>query len=158
MNEVITILVFTLIISLAQGLSLTKSKVRSCLGEEVVFTCTVAEGFSLSWNLIVTRDSNIPALTHVFYYHDYETQQGRTTWSLPHHGFSAKLELVSTEPELASTLIANLTYIIIDAEVTCQQSLPVRQTQSGRFSLASMAFIHLNACIKNMYNFSVLNA
>ena len=126
-------------ISLAQGLSLTKSKVRSCVGEEVIFTCTAAEGSSLSWDLIVTRDSNI---THVFFYHDYETQRGRTTWSLPDHGFCVKLELVSNEPVLVSTLTANLTNIIIDAEVTCQQSLPVMQTRSGRFTLASTVFIH----------------
>ena len=61
------------------------------------------------------------------------------TWSQA--GFHIELELVSVEPALVSTLTANLTNIIIDAEVTCQQPFPVRQTQSGRFSLASMAFI-----------------
>jgi hypothetical protein len=139
---VFTLTIIIICIALAQGLSLTKSKVESCLGEEVVFTCTVAEGSqSLSWGLIVTRDSNIAALTHTFFYHNYETQRGRTTWSQP--GFHIKLELVSIESALVSTLTANLTNIIIDAEVSCQQSLPVRQTQSGHFSLASMAFIHL---------------
>ena len=147
MNGVTLIIVVSaLTVAQTQGLLLTKNKVRSCLGEEVVFTCTVAEGSSLSWRLIVTRDSNIPALTHTFFYHYYETQRGMTTWSRA--GFHAELKLVSIEPVLVSTLTANLTDMIIDAEVSCQQYSPVIQTQRGHFSLASMVFIHACCTIK----------
>ena len=144
MNGVIIILIsaLTICIGQAQAILLTKRKVRSCLDEEVVFTCTVAEGSSLSWRLIVTRDSNIPVLSHTFFYHYFETERGKTTWSPYQAGLRAELALVSIDPVLVSTLTANLTNIIIDVEVTCQQSFPVIQTRRGYFSLASTVFIH----------------
>ena len=126
-----------IILSTAQGLLLTKSRVRSCLGEEVVFTCTITEGSSLSWSLVVTRDSNIQALTHSFSYNHYGMQSRRMiTWSQV--GFRVELELVSVEPVLVSTLSANLRDIIVDAEVTCHQSFPVSQAQTDRFTRASI--------------------
>ena len=154
MNGIRIIMISALIIMAeAQGLLLTKNKVRSCLGEEVVFTCTATEGSSLYWRLIVTRDSNIPALTHTFFNHDYEIQsRRRATWSRA--GFRVELNLVSTELELVSTLSANLTSIIINAEVTCQQYSPVIQSQIGHFSLTSNVLI-LTPC---MINFNVCNA
>ena len=127
------ILILTVLLNISRGLQLTKSKVRSCLSEEVVFTCTSTEGSSLSWHLIVTRDSNIPVLTYSFFYHQYETESRRKTWL--QSGFRVELEFVSIEPILVSTLSANLTNIIIDAEVTCQQS---SEAQTGHFSLASI--------------------
>ena len=134
MNLQITLILA--IVKVSQGLLLTKSKVRSCLDEEVVFTCTVTEGSSIFWRVIVTQDSNIPALTHIFYFLDYRTPSyRRVTWSRT--GFYFELNLVSVEPVLVSTLTANLTNIIIDAEVTCQQSFPLGQAQIGHFSLAS---------------------
>ena len=140
-NLILIIIILTVaIIDISQGLSLTKSKVRSCLGEEVVFTCTT-EGSSLSWRVIVTRDPNLPALTYTFFYHYYEMQsRRRKVWSEP--GFRIELELVSVEPMIVSTLSATLTNMIIDTEVTCRQS---SQAQTGRFSLASMIIIVLQS-------------
>ena len=138
--EPILILIVAVNMTAAQELLLTKNKVKSCLGEEVVFTCTATEGSTLAWHLRVTRDTNVGGLAYTFFYHHYEAQMRRTIWSQP--GFHVELELVSVEPALVSTLSANLTNIIIDAEVTCQQSLPVRQARSGRFSLAGIYGIH----------------
>ena len=128
-------LILAVTVSTAQGLLLTKNTNSSCLGEEIVFTCTVTEGPSLSWHFRVTRDTNIAALTYTFLHHYYGTVQSRKTWSQP--GFHVELNLLSIESVLVSTLSANLTSIIIDAEVTCQQYSPVVQAQSGYFSLAS---------------------
>lgn len=131
--QILITLILTIAVDISQGLLLTKSKVRSCLGEDVVFTCTT-EGYSLSWRVIVTRDSNLPALTYDFFYHHYEMQsRRRKVWS--QFGFRIELELVSVEPMLVSTLSATLTNMIIDTEVTCRQS---SLTQTGRFLLASM--------------------
>ena len=146
----ILIPILAIISAVSQGLLLTKSKIRSCLGEEVVFTCTATEGSSLSWRVIITRDSNIPALTYAFFYQHYTMQsRRRKVWSQP--GFhielefvSIELEFVSIEPELVSTLSANLTNIIIDTEVTCHLS---SQAQTGRFSLASIITIILASSI-----------
>ena len=131
------IILILVIFKVSQGLLLTKNSIKSCLGEEVVFTCTVEEGSqSLSWRLIVTRDSNIPALPHTFYAFDYEMPSlRRMTWS--RDGFHVELKLVDIEPALVSTLSANLTSLLIDAAVTCQQYSPVVQAKSGHFSLAS---------------------
>lgn len=145
MNFFEPILILIVYMTTAQGLLLTKSQVRSCLGEEVVFTCITTEGSSLTWQLIVTRDSNIRGLAYTFLYHHYETHLGRKTWLQA--GFRVELELVSVEPVLISTLTANLTDIIIDAEVTCQQVFPVTQAQSGRFSLASILCIIINRMV-----------
>ena len=133
MSLQILIILILAIVDVSQGILLTKSKPRSCLGEEVVFTCIATEGSSLSWRVIITRDSNIPALPYTFFYHHYamETRR-RKVWS--QSGYRIELELVSVEPELVSTLSANLTSIIIDTEVTCHQS---SQAQTDRFSLAS---------------------
>ena len=139
-RQILIALILTVAIDISQGLLLTKSKVRSCLGEEVVFTCTT-EGSSLSWRVIVTRDSNLPALTYTFLYYHYEMQsRRRKVWSEP--GFHIELELVSVEPMIVSTLSATLTNMIIDTEVTCRQS---SQAQTGRFSLASMIIIVLQS-------------
>ena len=127
------------VVSTVQGLLLTKSTARSCLGEEIVFTCTITEGSSLSWHFRVTRDSNIQVLTYTFLDHYYESQLRRKTWSQA--GIHVELKLISVEPVLISTLTANLTSIIIDAEVTCQQYSPVVQAQTGYFSLASNVII-----------------
>ena len=130
------IILILVIVKVSQGLLLTKSSVKSCLGEEVVFTCTVEEGSRLFWRLIVTRDSNIPALPHTFYSSDYEMpSHRRMTWS--RDGFHVELKLVDIEPALVSTLSANLTNLLIDAVVICQQYSPVVQAKSGHFSLAS---------------------
>ena len=132
-RQILITLILTVAIDISQGLSLTKSRVRSCLGEEVVFTCTT-EGSSLSWRVIVTRDPNLPALTYTFFYYHYEMQsRRRKVWSEP--GFRIELELVSVEPMIVSTLSATMTNMIIDTEVTCRQS---SQTRTGRFSLASI--------------------
>lgn len=130
--QILVTLILTVAVDISQGLLLTKSKIKSCLGEEVVFTCT-AEGPSLDWRVIVTRDSNLPALTYTFFSYHYQTQARRQkVWSQP--GFRIELEFVSVDP-IVSTLSANLTNMIIDAVVTCRQS---SQTQTGHFSLASM--------------------
>ena len=130
-----------MVLSVVQGLLLTKSRARSCLGEEVVFTCNITEGSSFSWSLIVTRDSNIPILTHTFFSYHYGEQSRRIIiWSQV--GFRAELELVSVEPVLISTLSASLTNILIDAQVTCQQSFPVSQMQTNYFTLASTILCH----------------
>ena len=148
------ILILT-IINVSQALLLTKSNSRSCLGEEVVFTCTT-EGSSLSWRVIVTRDSNIPALAYTFFYRHYEMQSRRKVWSLS--GFHIELQFVSVEPGpvLVSTLSANMTNIITDAEVTCQQS---SQAQTGHFSLASIILapgIRLTLCININFDSAVI--
>lgn len=145
------IILILVVVKVSQGLLLTKNNVKSCVGEEVVFTCTVAEGSqSLSWRLIVMRDSNIPALPHTFYSFDYETpSRRRMTWS--QDGFHVELKLVSNEPILVSTLSANLTSLLIDAEVSCQQYSPVVQAQSGHFFLASNYLTYLT--YKNYYNY-----
>ena len=127
-------LIIASVLSTTYGLSLTKSTTSSCVGEEVVFTCTITEGSSLSWSLVVTRDSNIPTLTHTFAYHHYREQSRRMkTWSQV--GFRVELELVSVEPVFVSTLATNLREIIIDARVTCQQSF---QAQTNYITLASI--------------------
>ena len=133
----------------AQALLLTKSAARSCIGEEVVFTCSLTEGvYSLYWSLIVTRNSDIPALKHTFFHGDYEVQSHRMViWQLPDiAGFHVELELVSTEPVLVSTLSANLTGILIDAKVTCEQSYPEKRTQSDYFTLTSKLSLYV-ACL-----------
>ena len=135
MNIQLTLIIVS-VLSTTHGLSLTKSAARSCLGEEVVFTCTSTEGSSLSWSFIVTHDSSIPVLTHTFSYHHYGMQSRRMiTWSQV--GFRVELELVSVDPVFVSILSANLREIIVGAEVTCQQSSPVSQVHTNRFILAS---------------------
>lgn len=148
--NLVSIICSTKLLWKVQGLSLTKSAARSCLGEEVIFTCTITEGSSLSWSVIVTRDSNIPALTHTFSYHHFGVQSNRMiTWSQV--GFRIELELVSIEPTLVSMLAANLTDIIIDAGVTCEQSFPEHQVQRDHFSLASIMILHACCAFVDYY-------
>lgn len=45
--EPILILIVAVNLTTGQGLVLTKNKVKSCLGEGVVFTCTATEGSTL---------------------------------------------------------------------------------------------------------------
>ena len=114
---------------------LTKSTAEACLGEEVVFSCTV-EGSSLAWSLVVTSNSNTPVLSHTFFYGDYGfASNKKRMWSQA--GFKVELTLVSVEPVLVSTLAANLTDTLVGAEVMCHQAFPVNQILSGHFNLTS---------------------
>ena len=124
----------------AQAAVLTKNAAASCLGEEVVFTCTLPVGvYSLTWSLLITRNPDIPVLRHTFYYGDFAAHSERTAakWQRENAGFYVELELVSIEPVLVSTLATNLTGVIVDAEVTCAQSLSMNRAQSDRITLAS---------------------
>lgn len=133
---------------------LTKSTAQACLGEEVVFTCTV-EGGSLSWSLTVTSNSDVPVLRHTFHYRDYDLTSKRVVWLQT--GFCVELSLVSVESMLLSTLVANLTDAIVGAEVTCRQHFPVNQVLRGHFSLAGNVSIGMHfityICMHWKYNF-----
>lgn len=123
----------------AQAVVLTKNVAASCLGEEVIFTCTLPENvYSLTWSLLITRNPDIPVLRHSFFYGDYVVDSERIThWQRDSAGFYAELELVSIEPVLVSTLATNLTGITIDAQVMCAQSSSGNGAQNDRITLAS---------------------
>ena len=150
-HAAVSALLLGAILSTSQGLLLTKNTASSCLGEEVIFTCTGTEGSnSLSWSLTVTRDTDIPGRTHIFFYNHYREQSRRgSTWSSTNPEYHVELKLVSVEPVFVSTLVTNLTNIIIDAEVQCQQDFPTGQIQNGRFTLASKVLIThaISACL-----------